>query len=176
MTLTEALYGEGASFGAVYPAQTTGSVYIPMNKTLDQALTMNVAPPTPGPKRPDRLRATVSVQIAASAFALLPAGLKTPYLPVSGPITGSAGVTMGAYGGTLTLAGANTYTGGTFVGAGSLRFSADANLGSTAGPTGGAVTLGGGVYRGSTNPSRNGAGGHSSFTHTKPITPKAAVM
>ncbi len=71
---------------SVQPGYSTPDVYIMMDKTLDQALTMEVSPPAPGPKGPDRVRATVSVMLGNDGFAILPAGLKSPLLPVSAPI------------------------------------------------------------------------------------------
>jgi hypothetical protein len=71
----------------VLPNQITTSVFIQMDKTLDQALTMTVAPPAPGPKGPDRLVANVAVLLGPAGYALLPAGLLTPFLPVQGTLS-----------------------------------------------------------------------------------------
>ncbi|WP_296347944.1 autotransporter-associated beta strand repeat-containing protein [Reyranella sp.] len=61
---------------------------------------------------------------------------------ILGPIGGSGGLTkIGA--GTLTLSGTNTYTGGTFLNAGTLAISADGNLGDAAGR----VTFNGGTLQ-----------------------------
>lgn len=70
----------------VVPNEVTENVYISMTKTLDQALTLDIDGPTPGPKGPDRLRATVSIQLGNDGFALLPIGQKTPLLPFEGPL------------------------------------------------------------------------------------------
>lgn len=72
---------------SVKPGNMTSDVYISMDRTLDQALTMDVTPPSPGPKGPDRVKATVSVMLGNDGYALLPAGLKTPLLPLAGPIS-----------------------------------------------------------------------------------------
>jgi hypothetical protein len=66
----------------VLPGGTLDLVYIPMQKTLDQAMTWKVTSPPPGPKGPDRLRATVAVMLGNDGYALLPAGQKSPLLPV----------------------------------------------------------------------------------------------
>jgi hypothetical protein len=80
-------YVMGAINGVpVLPGQVTPSVFIPMVHTLDQALPMTVSPPTPGPKGPDRLVATVAVHLGPDGFALVPAGQKTPFLPVQGTL------------------------------------------------------------------------------------------
>jgi hypothetical protein len=80
-------YVMGAVNGVpVLPAQVTSSVFIQMDRTLDQALPMNVSPPMPGQKGPDRLVATVAVLLGPDGFALLPAGQKTPFLPVQGTL------------------------------------------------------------------------------------------
>ncbi|WP_299640888.1 autotransporter outer membrane beta-barrel domain-containing protein [Devosia sp.] len=68
---------------------------------------------------------------------------------ISSVISGSA-PNIGLYktgGGTLTLNGANTYSGGTLIGAGTLAISSDTNLGAIAG----GVTLEGGTLRTTAN-------------------------
>jgi hypothetical protein len=72
---------------SVQPEIVTENVYITMDRTLDQALTMDVAPPSPGPKGPDRVRATVAIMLGNDGFAILPAGQKSPLLPLSAPIS-----------------------------------------------------------------------------------------
>lgn len=72
---------------SVQPGVVTDDVYITMDRTLDQALTMDITPPSPGPKGPDRVRATVSVMLGNDGFAIFPAGQKTPLLPLSQPIS-----------------------------------------------------------------------------------------
>jgi len=71
---------------SVQPGLFTDQVYLVMDRTLDQALTMDVKPPAPGPKGPDRVRATVAVMLGNDGYAILPAGVKTPLLPLAGPI------------------------------------------------------------------------------------------
>jgi hypothetical protein len=71
----------------VLPNAMTTSIFLSMIKTLDQTLTLDVKTPPPGPKGPDRLRATVSVMLGNDGFALLPIGQKTPLLPISGPLS-----------------------------------------------------------------------------------------
>lgn len=78
-------YAMGAVIGVpVLPGETTSAVYIDMNRTLDLDLQMDVHPPVPGPKGPDRLKANVAVRLGPDGYALLPAGQKTPFLPVTG--------------------------------------------------------------------------------------------
>jgi hypothetical protein len=67
----------------VVPESVLEEVYVSMTKTLDQALVWDVAAPPPGPKGPDRLRGTVAIMLGNDGFAVLPAGQKTPLLPLS---------------------------------------------------------------------------------------------
>lgn len=86
----------------VVPDQITDNVYISMTKTLDKALILDIDGPTPGPKGPDRLRATVAVQLGNDGFALLPFGQKTPLLPFEGelPFIGVPSLDAELYGAT----------------------------------------------------------------------------
>jgi hypothetical protein len=95
----------------VVPNETTTNVYIPMTKTLDHVLTLDIDGPTPGAKGPDRLRATVAVQLGNDGFALLPVGQKTPLLPFEGllPFVGVPSLDGELYGATFyTTARAGT--------------------------------------------------------------------
>ncbi len=87
----------------VVPDQLTQNVYISMTKTLDQALTLDIDGPTPGAKGPDRLRATVSIQLGNDGFALLPIGHKTQLLPFEGalPFIGVPSLDAELYGSTF---------------------------------------------------------------------------
>jgi hypothetical protein len=71
----------------VEPGKTTEDVYIGMYSHLDLALTLDVTAPAPGPKGPDRMRATVAVKLDSEGYAILPSAQKAPLLPLSGPIT-----------------------------------------------------------------------------------------
>lgn len=86
----------------VVPNESTELVYINMTKTLDQVLTLDIDGPTPGAKGPDRLRATVSIQLGNDGFALLPMGHKTPLLPFEGelPFVGVPSLDVELYGAT----------------------------------------------------------------------------
>jgi hypothetical protein len=86
----------------VVPNEATADVYIEMTKTMDQALILDIDGPTPGPKGPDRLRATVSIQLGNDGFALLPFGHKTPLLPFEGelPFVGVPSLDAQLYGST----------------------------------------------------------------------------
>jgi hypothetical protein len=80
-------YAFGAVSGVpVLPGQVTDAVYISMFKTLDQALSMDVKPPVPGPKGPDRLRTNVAVRLGPDGYAILPGAQKSPFLPLQGVI------------------------------------------------------------------------------------------
>lgn len=71
----------------VEPASTTKDVYIAMESHLDLALTLDISAPAPGPKGPDRMRATVAVWIDSEGYAILPSAQKAPLLPLPGPVT-----------------------------------------------------------------------------------------
>ncbi|MEO7327538.1 MAG: IPT/TIG domain-containing protein, partial [Minicystis sp.] len=68
----------------VLPNAITDSVFLSMVKTLDKALIMDLHTPPPGPKGPDRLRATTAIQLGNDGYALLPGMVKSPLLPVMG--------------------------------------------------------------------------------------------
>lgn len=80
---------------------------------------------------------------------------------IASVISGTAGLTKGGTGGTLTLSGVNTYSGGTTISGGTLAVSADNRLGAS----GEGITLAGGTLRNSgtlnttTRPLTLGAGG-----------------
>jgi IPT/TIG domain len=69
---------------AVKPGKTAESVYIQVDVPLDHALTLSLEPPTPGPRGPDRIRASAAVQIQDQGYALLPGGSVSRSLPSNG--------------------------------------------------------------------------------------------
>jgi hypothetical protein len=70
----------------VLPNEVTKDVFIPMKNLLDEALTLAPTPPSPGPKGPDRLQASVAIRLGGAGYAILPQGLQTPLLPIAGPL------------------------------------------------------------------------------------------
>lgn len=66
---------------AVKPGQTADDVFIEVDVPLDHALTLTLDPPAPGPRGPDRVRASVAVQVQDQGFALLPTGSSARSLP-----------------------------------------------------------------------------------------------
>ena len=72
---------------AIFPNVQTGSVVIPMDHALDQALVLDVSPPPSGPKGPDRLDARVVVEFGQRSYGILPAMQKTPLLPLPGAVS-----------------------------------------------------------------------------------------
>ncbi|MDF3070102.1 MAG: hypothetical protein K0R38_5703 [Polyangiaceae bacterium] len=69
---------------AVKPGKTAESVYIQVDVPLDHALNLSLDPPTPGPRGPDRIRASAAVQIQDQGYAILPSGSAARTLPGSG--------------------------------------------------------------------------------------------
>jgi hypothetical protein len=72
---------------SVQPNVTLAGVDIGMATLLDRALTIVPQPPQTTPAGPDRLVSTLSVDLGAGAFALLPQGSTTQLLPVSGGVS-----------------------------------------------------------------------------------------
>jgi hypothetical protein len=66
---------------AVKPRQTSQEVFIPIDVPLDHALSLTLDPPSPGSRGPDRVRASVAIQIQDQGFALLPNGVSEGSLP-----------------------------------------------------------------------------------------------
>jgi hypothetical protein len=80
------------AFGVVHgvstkPGELTSDVYIQMNKSLDQAVVLAAVPPLPGPKGPDRLLASVSIQLGVDRYAIVPSSTRTVPLAATGSIT-----------------------------------------------------------------------------------------
>jgi hypothetical protein len=98
----------------VLPNVVTDAVYLSMVKTLDKALTMDLHTPPPGPKGPDRLRATTAIQLGNDGYALLPGTTKSPLLPVQGLLS-FVGVPSlsGELSGTQYISTAKAHTGPT---------------------------------------------------------------
>jgi hypothetical protein len=99
----------------VAPGQKSGPFYIKMSTALDQALVLDVTPPPPGPKGPDRVQAAVAVEIAQGLYAILPTGQQAPLLPLGGPLS-FVGVPAldGDLNGARYLASARAVTGPSF--------------------------------------------------------------
>jgi hypothetical protein len=75
-------YAMGIQRGvAVKPGKTSEEVYIQVDVPLDHALTLTLDPPAPGARGPDRIRASVAIQIQDQGFALLPNGISEHSLP-----------------------------------------------------------------------------------------------
>lgn len=66
---------------AVKPGKTSEEVFIEVDVPLDHALTITLDPPAPGARGPDRVRASVAIQIQDQGFALLPNGITEHSLP-----------------------------------------------------------------------------------------------
>ena len=80
-------YAMGVARGvSVQPATRVTGVDIPMSTLLDHAVTLAPAPPSVGPRGPDRLSARLAVTLGETAFAVLPDGLQTALLPFNGTL------------------------------------------------------------------------------------------
>jgi hypothetical protein len=66
---------------AVKPGKTSEEVFIEVDVPLDHALQITLDPPAPGARGPDRVRASVAIQIQDQGFALLPNGITEHSLP-----------------------------------------------------------------------------------------------
>jgi hypothetical protein len=80
-------YAIGVTQGvSVAPGETREDVFINMDVTLEHALTLDVTGPTPTPRGPDRLQATLAIAVGSQGYVLLPNGYQERLLPVSGNI------------------------------------------------------------------------------------------
>jgi hypothetical protein len=66
------------------PGAVTSDVYITMDKPLDQAVSVTIAPPSPGPKGPDRVVASVAVQLGFDGYAVFPGASRS--LPIAASV------------------------------------------------------------------------------------------
>jgi hypothetical protein len=97
---------------AVKPGKTSDAVYIQVDVPLDHALTLSLEPPSPGPRGPDRIRASVAVQVQDQGYALLPGAGASSSLPGTGKFS-FVGVPplVGTLAGTKYIVGARAVTG-----------------------------------------------------------------
>jgi len=97
---------------AVKPGKSSEDVFIQVDVPLDHALKMTLEPPTPGSRGPDRIRASVAVQIQDQGFALLPNGISEHNLPGASDFS-FVGVPplVGTLAGTKYVLGARAVTG-----------------------------------------------------------------
>lgn len=97
---------------AVKPGSTSDDVFIEIDVPLDHGLTLNLEPPQPGPRGPDRVRASVAIQIEDQGFALLPNGVAERNLPGADSFS-FVGVPplVGTLAGTKYVLGARAVTG-----------------------------------------------------------------
>lgn len=75
-------YAMGVARGVSVPAQSrVEGVDVRMDILFDHQVTLGVDPPTPGPRGPDRLTASVAVTLGSAGFAILPRGTRTTTIP-----------------------------------------------------------------------------------------------
>ena len=81
-------YAIGIARGVlVSPGLTTAAVAIPMTTVLDHALATVPQPPTATTRGPDRLVSSLVIDVGSGQFAILPQGMVTSLLPVSGDVS-----------------------------------------------------------------------------------------
>jgi hypothetical protein len=66
---------------AVKPGKTSEEVFIQVDVPLDHAIKLSLEPPTTSKRGPDRVRASVAIQVEDQGFALLPNGVAEQTLP-----------------------------------------------------------------------------------------------
>jgi hypothetical protein len=72
---------------ATQPGQQTSDVAIPLDLTLDQAVTLTLDPPIPSSKGPDRVQASVAVNLGNAGYAIFPGAQRSQPLPLSGNLS-----------------------------------------------------------------------------------------
>ncbi len=79
-------YALGLTRGvAVGSNQTHSDVLISIDIPVDHALTLDASGPTPTPRGPDRLQASLAIQVGSEGYILLPNGRISSLLPPDGP-------------------------------------------------------------------------------------------
>src|SRR5690606_40843705 len=69
------------------PGEGTDEVFLSVDIPLDHALSLDIQGPTPTPRGPDRVVASVSVRIGDLGHVLLPVGQRAELLPTTAPLT-----------------------------------------------------------------------------------------
>lgn len=108
-------YAMGVTRGVgTQPGVEVNNVSIAVNIPLDQAITLEMSPPTSATAAPDTLVASVAVSLGADGYAILPALQRTRLLPFQGAldIVGLPPL-VGALQGARYIASAQVGTGGT---------------------------------------------------------------
>ncbi len=72
---------------AAQVGQVKSDVFIQIDVDLDHALTLNLSPPTITERGPDRVQASVALQVGSEGYAPLPTGYISRLLPLGGPLS-----------------------------------------------------------------------------------------
>jgi len=72
---------------AAQAGETKSDVFIQIDVDLDHALTLGLTAPTVTERGPDRVQASVAVQVGSEGFAPLPNGYVSRLLPLAGPLS-----------------------------------------------------------------------------------------
>jgi hypothetical protein len=79
-------YAMGLTRGvAVGPDETHSDVFISIDVPVDHQLTLDATGPTPTSRGPDRIQASLAIQIGNEGYVLLPNGRLSSLLPTDGP-------------------------------------------------------------------------------------------
>jgi hypothetical protein len=79
-------YALGLTRGvAVGSNQTHSDVFISIDIPVDHSLTLDASGPTPTPRGPDRIQASLAIQVGNEGYILLPNGRISSLLPPDGP-------------------------------------------------------------------------------------------
>lgn len=81
-------YAFGVAKGvSTKPGEETSDVTMEINTTLDQSVELQIEPPLPSSKGPDRLQATVALSLGLAGYAIFPGAQRVIPMPVQGTLS-----------------------------------------------------------------------------------------
>ena len=79
-------YALGLTRGvAVGASETRSDIFISVDQTLDHALSLDAVGPKPTSRGPDRMEATLAIEVGSEGYVILPNGALSSLLPTEGP-------------------------------------------------------------------------------------------